>query len=114
MFLAAPLIPLVIGKGFAESVLALRWLSLLPAFRGIHQLTGSAVTGLGFQRYRTRGQIAAAVFNLGLNLWLIPRYGWHGAAWTSLATDGGLAIVNLFLLQSLQHRTPETSATTIQ
>jgi O-antigen/teichoic acid export membrane protein len=114
MFLAAPLVPLIIGKGFTQSIFALRWLCLLPVFRGVHQLTGSAVTGLGFQRYRTRGQIAAAVFNFGLNLWLIPRSGWHGAAWASLATDAGLAIVNLFMLQSLQHRAPETSSTMIQ
>jgi O-antigen/teichoic acid export membrane protein len=102
MFLTAPLIPLVIGKGFNQSITALRWLCLLPVFRGIHQLTGSAITGLGFQRYRTRGQIAAAAFNLGLNLWLIPRFSWYGAAWSSLATDGGLAIVNWLLLQNVQ------------
>ena len=104
MFLAAPLIPLIIGKGFSQSVSALRWLCLLPVFRAIHQLTGSAVTGLGFQRYRTRAQIAAAAFNLGINLWLIPRFSWVGAAWASLATDGGLAIVNWLLLHSLMGR----------
>ena len=114
LFLAAPLVPLVVGKGFAQGVLALRWLCFLPVFRGVHQLTGSAVTGLGFQRYRTRGQIAAAAFNLGLNLWLIPRFSWVGAAWASLATDGGLAVINLLMLQSLQYRIPETTVTTIQ
>jgi len=103
MFLAAPLIPHIIGRGFAGSVRALRWLCLLPAFRGIHQLTGSAVTGLGFQRYRTIGQLGAAALNFGLNLWLIPHYGWEGAAWASLATDGGLAVVNWLILQSLQN-----------
>jgi len=34
-----------------------------------------------------------------LNLFLIPAYGWHGAAWASLATDGGLCVVNSLLLQ---------------
>jgi O-antigen/teichoic acid export membrane protein len=104
MFFAAPLIPRIVGAGFNQSVSALRWLSLIPAFRGMHQLTGSAVTGLGFQRYRTRAQIAAAALNFGLNLWLIPRYSWLGAAWASLATDGTLAIVNWFLLKDLQSR----------
>ncbi len=99
LFLAAPLIPLVVGEGFRESVLALRWLCLIPAFRGIHQLTGSAMTGLGFQRYRTMAQFSAAALNLGLNLWLIPRYGWLGAAWASVATDGALGFINSVLLK---------------
>lgn len=104
MFIAAPLIPYIVGRGFSQSVYALRWLCLIPAFRGVHQLTGSAVTGMGFQRYRTLAQLAAAVLNLGLNLWLIPKYGWVGAAWASLATDGSLAVANWTILQNLQGR----------
>ncbi len=104
MFVAAPLIPHIVGNGFKESVIALRWLCLVPAFRGVHQLTGCAITGMGFQRYRTWAQIAAASLNLGLNFWLIPSHGWLGAAWASLATDGTLAIVNWFLLQSVVGR----------
>ena len=102
MFVAAPLIPYVVGRGFGESAAAFRWLCLIPAFRGVHQLTGSAITGLGFQRYRTVTQLAAAAFNLGLNLLLIPRNGWLGAAWASLATDGVLAVVNWTVLQYLK------------
>lgn len=101
---AVPLIPSILGRGFSSTVDAYRWLCLIPAFRGIHQLTGSAATGLGFQHYRTRTQIAAAALNFGLNLWLIPRYSWHGAAWASLATDGSLAIANCIILRNLQHR----------
>ncbi|MGA9069057.1 MAG: flippase [Terracidiphilus sp.] len=101
MFFAAPMIPHIVGNGFKESVIALRWLCLIPVFRGIHQLTGSAITGLGYQRYRTVAQLFAASLNLGMNLWLIPRYGWIGAAWASLATDGSLGIVNWLLLKRL-------------
>ena len=101
LFVAAPLIPHLVGHGFTDSVLALRWLCLLPAMRGIHQLTGSAITGMGFQRFRTVAQFSAAGLNLALNLWLIPRHGWLGAAWASIATDGLLAIVNLLILGRL-------------
>jgi O-antigen/teichoic acid export membrane protein len=104
LFLAAPLIPHIIGTGFSGSVAALRWLCLIPAFRGIHQLTGSAITGMGFQRYRTVAQFGASSLNLLLNLWLIPRYGWLGAAWASLVTDGGLGAANWFILQYLQRK----------
>lgn len=102
MFVVAPLIPYIVGKGFGESVAAFRWLSLIPAFRGVHQLTGSAITGMGFQRYRTMAQMGAAAFNFGLNLLLMPRHGWLGAAWASFATDGTLAVVNCLMLQSLR------------
>jgi O-antigen/teichoic acid export membrane protein len=34
-----------------------------------------------------------AVLNVGLNFWLIPAYSWRGAAWSSLACDGALALV---------------------
>jgi O-antigen/teichoic acid export membrane protein len=101
LFVAAPLIPHLVGHGFTDSILALRWLCLLPAMRGIHQLTGSAITGMGFQRFRTVAQFSAAGLNLALNLWLIPRHGWLGAAWASIATDGLLAIVNLLILGRL-------------
>ena len=98
-FLVAPVIPLIVGKGFAESVSALRWLALIPLFRSLHQMSGSAMTSAGYQRYRTASQLGAALFNFVLNLFLIPAYGWHGAAWASLATDGGLCVVNSLLLQ---------------
>ncbi|MFT4111479.1 flippase [Silvibacterium sp.] len=101
MFLLAPIIPYVVGHDYAKSVLALRWLCLIPVFRSIHQMTGSALTGSGMQRYRTTSQCVAAAFNFCLNLWLIPRHGWLGAAWASLITDGGLAVMNWVIVQRL-------------
>jgi len=94
MFVAAPLIPFVVGHGFTEGVAALRWLCLIPLFRSIHQMTGSALAGAGMQNYRTATQLAAATLNFFLNLWLIPTWGWHGAAWSSLCTDAALAAMN--------------------
>jgi O-antigen/teichoic acid export membrane protein/glycosyltransferase involved in cell wall biosynthesis len=99
LFVVAPIIPLLAGKGFTEGISALRWLCLIPLFRSVHKLTGSVLTSIGLQRYRTLTQLAVACLNFGLNLWLIPRYGWRGAAWASLATDGSLGIMNWTLLQ---------------
>jgi O-antigen/teichoic acid export membrane protein len=99
MFLAAPLIPFVVGSGFIEGVAALRWLCIIPLFRSIHQMTGSALTGAGLQNYRTGTQLTAAALNFFLNLWMIPKWGWHGAAWSSLLTDSALAAMNWGLLR---------------
>jgi O-antigen/teichoic acid export membrane protein len=99
IFLFAPIIPHIIGKDYAESVYALRWLSLIPFFRSIHQMTGTALMGAGLQKYRTSTQIVAAAVNFLLNLWLIPAHGWQGAAWSSLLTDAGLGAMNWFMLK---------------
>lgn len=102
LFAGASLLPMVLGQSFAASVSALRWLCLLPTLRGWHQLTGSAIAGLGFQRYRTVVQFSAAGLNLGLNLWMIPRFGWLGAAWASLASDGAICVLNWLVIQRIR------------
>ena len=104
MFLAAPVIPHIVGRSFASSVSALEWLCLLPVFRSLHLSAGDTLTGAGYQRYRTAAQLCAAGLNFGLNLWLIPAYSWHGAAWASLLTDGGLAAGNWMVLGFLIRR----------
>jgi O-antigen/teichoic acid export membrane protein len=104
MFLAAPMIPHVVGRSFANSVPALQWLCLLPVFRSLHLGAGDTLTGAGYQRYRTAAQLCAAALNFSLNLWLIPAYSWHGAAWASLATDGSLAAGNWIILGLLIRR----------
>lgn len=101
MFLFAPLLPVLAGKSFAESVGALRWLCLIPVFRSLHLSAGSALTGSGFQRYRTGSDVFAALLNVALNVYLIPRHGWHGAAWASLASDGALGLLNWTMLVRL-------------
>lgn len=110
MFCCAPLIPRIMGHGFSESVTALRWLCLIPVFRSVHQITGSVLTGAGLQNYRTTAQLIVAAFNFTLNLYLIPHFGWEGAAWSSLASDGGLGALNwgaLHLIGRQQRNCPQ-------
>jgi O-antigen/teichoic acid export membrane protein len=92
LYVCAPIVPVVLGKEYDRSVEALRWLALLPFFKSIHYFLADSLTGAGYQRVRTGAQIGIAVFNVLLNLWLIPAYSWRGAAWASLASDGALAL----------------------
>ena len=92
MILAAPLVPRVLGAEYARSGEALRWLSLLPLLKTIHYFAADALTGAGHQALRTLLQVVIAGFNVLINLWLIPTYSWRGAAWSSLASDGLLAL----------------------
>jgi O-antigen/teichoic acid export membrane protein len=94
LYCCASVIPHIVGKSFAESVSVLKWLCLLPIFRSLHLSAGDSLTGAGYQRYRTACQVTAAATNFALNLYLIPHYSWHGAAWSSLMTDGLLAVAN--------------------
>jgi len=104
MFVCAPLIPHLVGKSYAESVHALRWLCLIPFFRCFHLSAGDAIAGAGHQKFRLASQSIAATGNLLLNLYLVPRYSWQGAAWASLGTDGVLGVMNWLALMLLSRR----------
>jgi len=110
MFVAAPVLPHLLGKSFADSVLALRWLCLIPLFRCFHLSAGDALAGAGYQNYRLVTRICAALLNFGLNLILIPRFSWLGAAWASLATDGGLGVIDWVVIRWLISREKNRSA----
>jgi O-antigen/teichoic acid export membrane protein len=109
MLLSAPLLPHIAGADFAKSVSALRWLCMIPLLRSFHLSAGDAISGAGFQRFRLASQSLAAAGNFGINLYLIPRYSWQGAAWASLLTDGSLALMNWGLLFLLMQRTKPDS-----
>jgi len=110
MFLLAPIIPHLVGKSYLESVSALRWLCLIPFFRCFHLSAGDAIAGAGYQKYRLLSQSIAALGNLGLNIILIPKLGWLGAAWTSLGTDALLGVMNWVALFHLAARAKQRLA----
>jgi O-antigen/teichoic acid export membrane protein len=92
LWLAAPLAGLVLGGGYAEAAVALRWLIPLLLVKIVHYLGQDALTGGGRQGVRTALQLAVVACNVLLDLILIPRYGWRGAAWATLAGEGLLAV----------------------
>jgi O-antigen/teichoic acid export membrane protein len=100
---ASPLLLRVVGHGFADAIVAIRWLCWLPALRAIHQTAGSAITATGRQNYRTGAQAVVGVVNAALNFCWIPGHGWLGAAWASLASDGLLSVLNVGLLLHQTH-----------
>lgn len=93
IWIAAPLVPAVLGKQFADTVFALRMLAPLLLLRSTHSAAADSLTGAGYQGTRTVLQVFIAALNVGLNLAILPRYSWHGAVWTTLACDGSLAVL---------------------
>jgi O-antigen/teichoic acid export membrane protein len=92
LFAASPILPALLGKDFARSAIALRWLSPLVFFKSIHYLLANSLSASGNQGLRASIQVGIVVLNVLLNLWLIPAYSWRGAAWSSLASDGALVV----------------------
>ncbi len=107
LLLCAGVVPYVLGEEYARAVEALRWLAILPVFRAVHYFYSDALSGAGHQGLRTSIQVAVALFNVLINLWLIPAYSWRGAAWSSIASDGLLAggVVLAAWVLSRQQRT---------
>jgi O-antigen/teichoic acid export membrane protein len=97
LLIGAPIVPRILGEQFAYVSEALRWLSLLPLLKTLHYFAADALMGAGYQGVRTTVQVGIAIFNVLLNLWIIPAYGWRGAAWSSVASDGLLAAILWFI-----------------
>lgn len=96
-FLAPRIIAIISGSAFESSVPVLRILifALGCIFFGSYfnmlLVVGNA------QKKLMQTLIIAALFNVSLNLFLIPRYSYMGAAWTSLATESLVVLLTGFL-----------------
>jgi O-antigen/teichoic acid export membrane protein len=93
LWLAAPIVPHILGDQYRGVLPAVRWLALIPLLRCLHSFMADALSGAGLQRIRTGIQVVVALINIGLNVLILPRYSWRGAAWTSLGCDGLLVVL---------------------
>ena len=86
-WILAPYIPVILGEEYRDAIDALLWLSPIPAITTLQYLAADTLTGAGNQKIRSRIQVVAATVNILLNIWLIPRFSWKGAAWATLTSD---------------------------
>lgn len=105
----APVIPKVLGAEYANAVETLRWLAPIPAITCLQWLAADTLTGSGHQKIRSLVQVAAAILNIILNLWLIPIYGLYGAIWATLTSDT-FRLVILWLILFFLHDMAEQKA----
>jgi len=104
LYMGAGVVPRLFGPSFQASAAALRWLCLLPLLRVLHYAWGTTITASASQWNRTAIQLGAAGLNLLLNVLLIPRWSWQGAAVASLLTDGALVVSSRLVLWRIQRR----------
>jgi len=93
LIFCAPVIPLILGDEYANAVEAIRWISPLLVLKSLSYFGADTLTGAGFQGVRSAVQMAIAVLNFLLNLWLIPNFSWKGATWATLVADGMLVLI---------------------
>jgi O-antigen/teichoic acid export membrane protein len=91
LFLLAQFVPLIMGPAYVDSTIALRWLSPLPLIQSVHAFLSDSLSGANCQAERSWCQIAVAVFNVLINLWLIRSWAWRGASWSSIVSEVALA-----------------------
>lgn len=83
----APLVPLVIGEEYQESVGLLVFLAPLVLAKVVQTVVGDALTGSGRQRTRTLCAGIAAGTNVTINVALIPVMGLAGALVATLVAE---------------------------
>ena len=98
-FEAGEVIRLLFGEEFAaEGAVIARWLSAAPLVFGINFLANYGLLALAKRWQTVVSSLVAAVFNIALNLILIPRYSGQGAAIATTASDGLEAVIILVVL----------------
>ncbi|RZM81787.1 flippase [Leptolyngbya iicbica LK] len=106
----SPYVEPLIGEGYAEIDALLKLLAPVPLLIALQIVVGDTLTGANHQSYRTSIQVFAAALNVVLNLWLIPRYSWQGAAWATLISESTKVVgfsIAIFYLHNQQSKTPK-------
>lgn len=111
--LLAPVIPYILGHRYDTVVPALRWLAIIPFLRCIHSFLADSLSGANQQMLRTMIQVIVALINITLNLWILPRWSWRGAAWTSIASDGLLVLSLWIAIQIVLHKQSSCCSSTV-
>lgn len=107
IWMAAPLIVQILTQQrfpeFADSAAVLRILTLAMFIGYFNHLTGYTIVALGKQRPYFWVAGGALVFNVFLNLLIIPRFSYFGAAWVTVLSEGlVLIITTIFIFRLLK------------
>jgi len=87
VFLAASLIPRLLGDSYEGAVPVVQWLAWLPLVTFPRLLMQSALATSDRQTMGMMIVSLGALANIGLNLWWIPLWGWRGAIAATYAAE---------------------------
>lgn len=104
LVLAAPLLPLLVGKDFEGSVDMVRWLSPLVLLRAVTMFPLNGLMGLGKTFLRSLIIVVNAAVAMTVYIVLIPRHSWSGAVAGTLISEGLLLVCTWAALIHYQRR----------
>lgn len=92
LYLCAGMLPLLLGATYGDAVPALQWLAWLPLLSLPRLFLQSLLIGGDRQNYAVQVLAGGGLFNIALNLWLIPLWSWRGALVATYAAEIGMAL----------------------
>jgi O-antigen/teichoic acid export membrane protein len=110
LLLAPEIIRAIYGPRFDGAITALRVLALVIPIRMLGHTLGTALTAVDRQTERMWAVAGAAVTNVALNLYAIPRWSYLGAATVTVITEAALFLAYAVLLRRATGPSRTTSA----
>lgn len=101
LFFAGDIINLVNGRetGFEDSAAVLQILIAAAGIIFLGTLFGYAVTAIRREKIMVYGYLLTAMLGLALYLLTIPRFGYYGAAWSTVAIEAFVAVFAYLLVR---------------
>jgi len=93
LYVAAPLVPQILGDDFAETASMIRWLSPVIVLRGVGTFPMNGLLGLGRNGLRTVLLVTTSALSVVLYVTLIPKYSWEGAVAGTLISEALLFVL---------------------
>lgn len=100
LYACAPLLPLVLGTKYAQSVPMLQALAFLPIPLFVQSALSDALAAANFQRARSLIQILVAGLSFALNSILIQQFSWTGAVIATYSCQIALAVLMAYMVAS--------------
>jgi O-antigen/teichoic acid export membrane protein len=98
LFLLAPQVIDLLSSNFPQSAAALRILAIAVVFMFVDNTFPAVLNAIDRQKLYAYVALSGLVVNFGLNMILIPRFGYIGASWATVATEMTLVCAGLIAL----------------
>jgi O-antigen/teichoic acid export membrane protein len=96
LFSLAGVLPWILGSNYGSAVLPLRLLAWLPVFTMPRQFMQTIMLTSGHQKKAVIVIVCGAIFNIAINLWAIPEWGWKGAVFATYVAEMIMGCIMLF------------------
>jgi len=110
IYLLAPLLPVLLGPDWKESVGIMRWLAFLPLLYGLHHTLLTRVVGIASAGTRLQIELLGLAASIVLYATLIPHLGMLGAVVGQLGNHAIAIVLALVVLLHLRRRAPQNIA----